>query len=375
MAVSDLTRLEKFVAISPFACSEDAGHPIIDDQFYFSYLLDRNVDFIYYTSEASARLILTKHPGMEGHLRMVRPYRASGLGHLDFARQLIIPRDATVIFFLYTEPLVLTWYLLNVFKPFSLFLVSSNNVSARRVRIYPYRFRIFFKTIMPKLSGVVLDSKFQVELLRGISTRFADHCFVRKNHLMSPQHIKVASKKASSISIGYFGPDKPEKPLSTLIELIKADVRKQFRYFIYNVPIRSVTESLDVKCLPSNVMVDSAWQTHEAYLQNYTSVDLVMLTHTRDFEGKLSGNLCDCVALGVPYIALSIEPAKSLHSQYGGPGYLCDFDSTDWTLALLKEINKDSLLRMQQQIRIMAEDYSINSVRRTLDDVFKIGGR
>lgn len=368
--------MRKIVAISPFAFSENAGHPIIDDQFYFAYLLDRQVDFIYYTSEVSVRLILKKHPGAQRHLMSIKPYKYySAMGHLNFARQIVISRDTTVIFFLYTEALVLIFCLLNILKPFSLYLVSSNNVSALRIGLYPNRFRFFFQAIRAKFQGLVLDSTFQVDLLRGISPHIADYCFIRKNHLMCPQHISMKSERESEISIAYFGPDKPEKPLDTLIELIKADVDQQFRYFIYNVRKEAVIDSFDDKSLPHNVVVDSSWQTHDAYLRNYQAADLVILTHTRDFEGKLSGNLCDCVALGVPYIALSMEPVRSLDRMYNGPGYLCDFDSTDWADALLKNINRNSLQRMKRNIEQMGKDYSIDSVRETLDQAFKIGSR
>lgn len=363
---------QKIVAISPFASSESAGHPIVDDQFYFSYLIDRKWDFIYYTSEASARNIRKNHSRADQYLRIVEPYQPSGFGHFNFARQLKVPSGSKVIFFLYTESLVLTWLILNIFKPFSLFLVSSNNFSARRVRLYPLRFRIFFWAVGARLQGIVLDASYQVQLIRGLSERIAKRCILRKNHLMCPQRFVKKSKSGTRISIAYFGPDKPEKPLSTFIELINCDYNNHFDFYIYNVRKDLVLNYLKLNRLPRNVFVYSNWQNHSEYLENYAKADLVMLTHTRDFEGKLSGNLCDCVALSVPYIALSMEPVKSLHDQYGGLGYLCDFDSPSWAAELLAKIDHFSLSIMRENIEKMGEDYSVDMVRNSLDPIFEI---
>ncbi len=363
----------KIIAISPFASSENAGHPIIDDQFYVAYLLDRKVNFLYYTSKTSMGLILNKYPEAAGYIIPVNGYNEKGFGHFNFARQLKIPQDCKVIFFLYSENLVLIWYFLNIFKRFSLFLVSSNNVSARRVRLYPNKFFIFFTLIKKKLKAVVFDSQFQVDLVAKISKEISRRCFVRKNHLMCPQDVSENSRTCTKICISYFGPDKLEKPFYTFYSLIKSDVDKKFVYKIYNVSKEVISQYFDIDNLPSNVFFDSSWQTHETYLRNYKSSDLVMLTHTRDFEGKLSGNLCDCVALGVPYISLPIEPALSLHMRYAAPGYLYDPDKTDWANMLLAEVNGKALRQMKESMRVAAADYSVASVRKTLDQAFRIG--
>ena len=59
------------VAISPFANSINSGHSLIDDEFYFEYLVNKNVDFIFYTSKISADRILLKFKGKDSCLRVV----------------------------------------------------------------------------------------------------------------------------------------------------------------------------------------------------------------------------------------------------------------------------------------------------------------
>ena len=365
--------MPKLVAISPFSTSENSGHPIVDDQFYFAYLINRGVDFLYYTSRYSANLILKQYPEAHRFLAIVEPYRANGLGHLRFASKLVIHRDTRVIFFLYTERLVLTWYLLNIFTPFRLFLVASNNISALRVRLYPFYLKFFFSAIRPKLEKLILDSTFQVELVRAVSEKVAKLCFVRKNHLMCPKYISIENRDTNRISIAYFGPSKSEKPLSIFIDLIRADEHQQFFYSIYNVSKDLVMHHLNMEQLPLNVKVVSFLGPYEIYLKNYMASDLVMLTHTKDFEGKLSGNLCDSIALGVPFISLPIEPIISIHDTYGTLGYLCRFDEPGWEIELLKSIDRKTLKQMKKNITLMQDKYSIKNVWQTLDKAFSLG--
>jgi hypothetical protein len=365
--------MPKLIAISPFATSESSGHPIVDDQFYFAYLLNRGLDFLYYTSRDSANLILKQHPEAHRFLAIVEPYRPNGLGHLRFASKLVIHPDARVIFFLYTERLVLTWYLLNIFKPFRLFLVSSNNISAFRVRLHPFYLKLFFSVIRPKLEKLILDSTFQVKLVRAISEKVAKLCFVRKNHLMCPKYISIENEDTNRIFIAYFGPVTSEKPLSIFIDLIKADEHQQFFYSIYNVSKDLVMHHLNMEQLPINVKVVPAWHSYETYLKNYMASDVVMLTHTKDYEGKLSGNLCDSIALGVPFISLPIEPIISMHDTYGTLGYLFRFDERGWEIELLKSIDRKTLNQMKKNITLMQDKYSVKNVWQTLDKAFGLG--
>jgi hypothetical protein len=92
------------------------------------------------------------------------------------------------------------------------------------------------------------------------------------------------------------------------------------------------------------------------------STDLVMLTHTKDFEGKLSGNLCDCFAYGVPFLAAPLEPVTTLSRRHGPIGFMCDFDDSDWTRRFLDEFDHNELAKRTANINNAADHYSREAI-------------
>lgn len=350
------------VAISPFARTAHSGHSLTDDEFYFAYLLGQGADFIFYTSDFSAKRIASKYPNGAQHLRPVAEYREHRLGHILFAMQLKIPKSAKVIFFGYTERLVLAWYLINFFKPFELFLVATNNISARRVEVYRKQLKFFLSAINAKLRRIVLHTQYEVQLVSGLAADLAEKCFVKRHHLMIPRREAHQIRTNQQIAISYFGPNKPEKPLGPLIDLIKADSGGRFRYQIFNVASDDVLRHLNRTDMPSNVAVDERWIGEDEYNIRFDSSDLVIMTHNRDFEGKLSGNLCDCVAYGVPYVSAAIEPLVSIQARYGDVGLLCEFGDPKWGELCIAQIDQDNLGKMSKNIKKMALDHTLENI-------------
>jgi len=350
------------VAISPFARTANSGHSLTDDEFYFAYLLGCGRNFVFYTSDFSAKRIVNKYPDGAQYLRPVADYREDWLGHILFALQLKIPKSAKVIFFGYTERLVLAWYLINFFKPFELFLVATNNISARRVEVYRNQLKFFLTIVNKKLRRIVLHTQYEAQLVASLRTSLANKCFVKRHHLMIPAKELQSRRKNERITISYFGPHKPEKPLAPLIELIKADIDAQFKYQIFNVPLGDVLRLLDQTDLPSNIVVDERWIGEMEYYARFASSDLVIMTHNKDFEGKLSGNLCDCVAFGIPYIAAAIEPLVSIQARYGVVGLLCEFEDSNWSKLCIGKVNQNSLRKMTKNIAKMSLDHTLSNV-------------
>lgn len=358
---------QKTIAISPFSGDKNAGHPLVDDQFYFSYLLSRGVDFVYYAAEQSAVLLRKKFPEESHRIRVVSSYDQQGAGHYRFGRQIKVPSGSRVIFFGYLEHLVFVWYILNLLRPFSLYLVSSNNISARRVRLYPWRFRLFFALIWPRFKKLVLDTNTQIDLVRKVFPGLDRRCFVRKHHLMSPVHELPAPAVRERIIISYFGPEKPEKPLAPIVDLIQSAATEKCILRIYNVGKDRVRQILGGADLPEHVEVREDWLSRQEYIDAYIASDLVLLTHTKEFEGKLSGNLCDCVSFGTPFISRPMSPVPDLLSQYGVIGYVCDYETLGWSELFACQLDRQAVLAMKVKMRQMAQSFSEQAVRSSLD--------
>lgn len=355
------------VAISPFSDSEASGHSLLDDVFYFEYLLNREEPFRFYAPPLSAQRLEARFPKAKDHIIVVEPYQASGWGHLRFARQLKLEAGAKVIFFGYLERLVLVWYLLNMWRPFSLRLVATNNIAAGRVDAYRAQLKFFFSAIRGKLKRIVLHTEHEVRLLVRLNEGLGEIAYVKKHHLMAPIWRRPTELSGGKITISFFGPPKHDKPIDPFLHLIASDNSGRFRYTIHNQLEADILARMRLVRLPDHVSVIEGWRSYEAHLENCEASDIIFMTHTRAFEGKLSGNLCDCVALGIPYIGSAMEPMLSLHRKYGALGYLSDFDQPRWAEKLLALISWEDLAKKRRALQGIAKDFSVDRIKADLD--------
>lgn len=356
------------IAISPFADSEVSGHSLLDDEFYFEYLLNLKKPFRFYTPLVSAQRLEAHFPKSKDQIVAVKAYKPNGWGHLRFARQLKVERGAKVIFFGYLEPLVILWYVINLTRPFGLWLVVTNNISARRVSTYSIQMKLFFRVIRRKLKRIVVHTDYEVRLLDSLKEGLGEISRVKKHHLMAPIHQKLTEPFGRKIKISFFGPAKHDKPIEPFLHLIASDRAANFNYFIHNHSEADILAKMQWPQLPEHVTVIEGWLGYQAHLENCAAADIIFMAHNRDFEGKLSGNLCDCIALGVPYISCAMEPMLSLHQRYGVLGYISNFDQPQWAEQLLLSIDWRDLLEKREALQNMAEDFSVDRILADLDE-------
>lgn len=357
------------VAISPFSISTKSGHSLIDDDFYLEYLIESQKEFLFYIPKFSYVRLAKKFPNNISNLKLVRDYSHHWFSQLIYSLSLQIPRKSKVVFFGYSELLVLIICLLNIYKNFRLVLVSTNNFSKKRVNRNKSIIRLFLYLVHGKLEKIVLHTNYEEELLKGLMRGIQSKTIIKKHHLMISRDVEKTSISSNQITISYFGPCKSEKPLEPFIKLIKFDKDLKFKYNIYNVSEKEFIETSKLENVPKNVSISSIWLTEEEYYTRFNESNIIFLSHTSEFEGKLSGNLCDCVAFGVPFISPEIEPIISLTKQYGQIGYVYDFRSTNWLKKCIQDINIKSLIYLKMNIRSMSTKYTKELVWKDLDSV------
>ncbi len=360
--------MEKIITISPFATSANCGHPIIDDQFYFDYLTRTGREFKFYTSKYSADLIQKNNAEAHRFIKIINPISAGRYGIIKFLWQIKVPKCSKVIIFLYTEELVFFFLLINIFKKYDLYLVSSNNISARRCDIYKLRLKLFFWLTNFRLSKLIVDTQHQLDLINSLCGQTRKKSCTRKNHLMCVKHVGTNQIQNTCVKLSYFGPPKTEKPIDLVLELIAADKEQKIKYHLYNVDLTMVLQELGLNSLPSNVCVDESWRDYSDYLLKFKESDIVFLTHSAEFGGKLSGNLCDCFALGVPYISLPIEPVLSFQKLHGEMGIICDPKETKWCDNLLFSLTRYNISFFKNRIQQVQSLYTIQAAHESLDE-------
>lgn len=345
--------MKSVILISNYSTSELSGHALLDDERYFEFLVGAGANFQLYTSRYSIDSILCKHPESHRYLSSIEDTKID------------VKPKSRVIFIGYSEPDVVLFVARNLIRRPRLILVATNNFSSQRVERRRLILKLFLRFVRPFLDRLVLHTAFEQKLVAALDLEVADKSFVKKHHLMTPYDVTGEVSRETPI-VSYFGPEKQDKPIDPFLELIRADTDRRFKYRIYNVKIDTLTNRLSDLVGYTNVEVVEEWQSHESYLKSVEASTLLFLTHNRAFEGKLSGNLCDCFALRVPYIARVMEPLASYEAKYGPLGYLVDLDDASWACRFIERYNDEAYAIMCQNLERLGEDHSTEAINADL---------
>ena len=345
--------MKRITLISKFSTSELSGHLLLDDERYFDFFVASRANFRLYASRFSIDRILKKDPENHRYLGAIED------------TSIDIEPNSRVIFLGYSELDVIAFLASNLMRRPRLILVATNNFSRERVERRSLILKFFLRLVRPFLDKLVLHTKYEQQLVVGLDPEVADRSFVKKHYLMTPYELTSESQGERPI-VSFYGPEKHDKPIEPFLELIQVDIKRRFNYRIFNVKHATLTNRLPDLVDRINVEVAEEWQSHASYLKSVKGSTLVFLTHNRAFEGKLSGNLCDCVALRVPYIARRMEPLTSYEAQYGPVGYLIDLEDTSWALRFLESYSDEAYATMCRNLERLGKDHSSEAINADL---------
>ena len=345
--------MKRITLISKFSTSELSGHALLDDERYFDFLIGARANFRLYTSRYSVDRILSKRPENHRYLSAIEE------SSID------VESGGRVIFIGFSEPDIIAFLARNMMRRPRLILVATNNFSSERVERRRLILKLFLRLVRPFLDRLVLHTAYEQQLVESLDPYVAEKSFVKKHHLMTPYDLTNEAPGEAQI-ISFYGPEKHDKPIEPFLELIKADIERRFTYRIYNINLAYLTNKLSDLVDRTNVEVADEWQSHANYLNSVKDSKLLFLTHNRAFEGKLSGNLCDCFALRVPYIARVMEPMTSYEAKYGPLGYLVDLEDASWARRFLESYSDEAYATMRRNLERLGEEHSTEAINTDL---------
>ena len=353
------------LAISPFGVGPEHVHSLLDDEFYFAYLVERGREFLFYAPKYSCARLEKTFPAQKHRLRIL-PMSCEGMRALwQLCGTMNVYPRASVVFLGYSEKMVTAFLVRHAFADFRLTLVATNNFSARRVRLHGFRLRAFLGLTRPKLERLVVHTDYELSLIERLDRAVRLRAISKRHHLMLPG--KVSSLAIDSAAIAFFGPVKSEKPIEPLAALIAADVGGRFEYRVYGVT-EAEGQLLESRAPPRvRVLIYSGRLSNEAYAEAVASASIVLLTHNRDFEGKLSGNLCDCIAHQVPFLGSTVEPHLEYLRRFGQIGYAVDMTNELWASDFLRSFTKEDLLRRRELLDSAAASFTRRAIYEDLD--------
>lgn len=345
--------MKRINLISKYSVSELSGHALLDDERYFDFLVSCGANFRLYTSRYSVDRILSKRPDQHRYLRAIHE------------TPIDIEPGSRVVFIGFSELDVVAFLARNMLRRPRLVLIATNNFSNGRVKRLRWLLKLFMWVVRPFLDRLVLHTAYEQRLVSQMNRQVAVKSVVKRHHLMTPHDLTRKAPELTPV-VSFYGPAKNDKPIAPFIELIQADKERRFIYRIYNVKFSALVDVLPDLAQRANVEVFEGWQSHESYLKSVKDSTLVFLTHSQAFEGKLSGNLCDCFALRVPYIARSMEPMTSYQAQYGPLGYLVDLEDASWARRFLATHNDEAYANMCRNLDYLGEEHSTDGINSDL---------
>ena len=317
--------------------TEDKGHLLLDDNFWFKNLILIDERTKIFTSETSVKNLSAQFNEYNNSFISFKEFpilkKINSRLHL-FAKILFCPpiKNSTIVIQGFEElSLILFLYRIRNWNN-KIILVLTNNVSPERIKKSKWLLQFLLRYIFNKCNNVFYHTEFEYKLIQQIVKDSSQLLKIKKlkYHLIGLFYSNL-TKVDSSNYISFFGPILPSKPIDDICKLILADSNSQFQYRFVNIDL--ISEKIILKKLDNrtNISFHNEYLGYEEYLNLIKSSKFVFLPHNSLFEGKLSGILSDCISIGTPVISDNIEPVLELFKKYGSMGYIFNYSKdSNW---------------------------------------------
>lgn len=329
------------------------GHMILDDVFWIKYFKSQGIEADIITSAYSKANLQKLFPSHQGAINTFEGQPDDDFaGRSKLIRKVFASprvRNSLVVIQGFEELSILVFLIKNLGGNNQYVLVPTNNIAKGRITGKGRLLRWLLKAIFLLVDKVFCHTQFEITLINRL-IHFSDE---KKLEVVKYHQGVNRERSAASLSnrpiLSFFGPAKPDKTLQPLVDLVLADKKGIWDYRVYN-PGDYQAELLSTIEDKANVQVIKHWMNSEEYETAVCQSSYILLSQNRDYEGKLSGNLCDCIAYSIPFISTNISPVNEYVTKYGELGFICDFDQPQWAEKLF---SSDPLIKMTEHIEAM----------------------
>lgn len=360
-------------AISPHTQNLQAGHLIVDEEFYYEFVKEFANSYDFHVCKTSKDYLEQKF-GADSSVVGHEPYRRGITAGLKYLSKLKFVDGQHIIFFGYCELLVaLLLTFLYSRRTTQVTLVATNNIGPGRLRRAPILFRTFYFLCSWRRVNIVLHTEAEKSLLAKVHPNYRGRVAVKKHHLMTPRYSVISHDilRRKYLRIGFVGPSKPEKPLESVIEFL---ARLKSAGHEIRFSGLSATDHQALMMSDLNLQLE-AWDdnylTELQYRQFIAGLDAIALTHTEDFSGKLSGNLCDAISHGKIVISRGLEPIKTIEKTYGSIGPNTTFECSD-AVRVLADLDHQRKTYLTGLARV-GQAHSKDNIDRDLGALLNLG--
>jgi hypothetical protein len=331
--------------------TEDKGHLILDDVFWFSNLIDIFPDTRIITSNTSAKNLLQKHPGCKKNIHAFRDF--AFLKKFNYRLHLLVRlisceriKNSNIIFQGFDEFGILFYFLRIWNQKNVLFVVPTNNISPERLDKSKWILQFMLKIIIGKCDKFLYHTDYELNLIKlriCNESEFLSRCQKLKYHLIGAIGQKISLKKNGNDGvISFFGPTMSSKPHEDFCKLMHADnyANGKFEYRIINVSSEIESEIKLIFGNRNKIVFFNEYLEHQCYINLIATSTYVFLPHNHLYAGKLSGIFSDCISNGTPIISNNIEPVLEFFRNYGDMGFVFDFENDfNWEIDFLNKVD------------------------------------
>lgn len=356
---------KKILICSPLTGGEQTGHLILDDVFWVNYFLSQGISADIITSTYSKCNLTKRFPQHKGKIASFgKTFDDDHAGRLKLVHKLLSVNGVSntlVVIQGFEEVSILIFLLKNLGRGNKYVLVPTNNLGRGRVESKGWLLRFLLKAIFSLVDVVFCHTQFEIHTINEkIKYNNKNKLRVVKYH-QAVNREKVVAKESRRPVISFFGPAKHDKPIKPLVDLVEADINMSFEYRVYN------PGDFDKKLLTTivnkpNVEVVNKWMDSHEYETAVCCSSYILLSQNKDYEGKLSGNLCDCISYSIPFISLDISPVNEYIDKYGELGFLCNFEHPDWAVSMFSQSPLDKIEIHTEAMERMRADYTEQSL-------------
>ena len=348
------------------ALAADRGHMINDDLFLVECLSPFANEVEVRSSPASIANIRT---GFDKHLN-VKAFPIKEFGFLRcFPRLQIIfrlltlprPQYQDIFFPAFEEVSALLFMLLHPGK--KVHLVYHNNLSPERRDRHPFLWVLFSKMVAVRAASLFVPSRFQSDCIKALCPQIdSSKIFFRPFDQISAPRPRLAWSERSQ-TIFFMGPPLDRKPIKPLIELIKKDKKRHYKYVLRRMNNIDADTRAFLDAQP-NVDLASGYLDTDEYNRFFREASWVITTHNLLFEGKLSGIFCDAIASGTPLITRDMSPHDEFFERFGDMGVLVDFHDSQWCERFLTADFSSKQDDFQRNMAACRESCTMEAIRK-----------
>jgi glycosyltransferase involved in cell wall biosynthesis len=350
----------RVLLIDPTA--SDRGHHLEDDLFLTECIAPLTSDFEIVTSPVSVANLTRK---LHVKAREIKAFNARALfPRLRLLRVMLslrCSRFGQIVFQSFEEISTLLFMLLHSRK--RVHLIVTNNLRPDRVKRHPILGPLLLRAVFQRAATVVVGCQYSVDNVKAIAPDIdPGKILVLAYHKIGQDRVRLSSHEKKPVIL-FVGPERAHKQVKPVIDLIKKDRERRYRYVFCSMDDAISEQDRSFLQAQENVELGFGYMADEKYYRLYSEAMLILMTHDTDFEGTLSGVFCDAVASGTPVIARDMAPHSEFFERFGPMGFLVDYADPGWCRDFLGANLQEVYPQFQKNMERCREASSMEAIR------------